>query len=326
MMLCVLLILPRILLVEACPEIDYSPCNNNEEITCWGGYDANGCSLQSSCIPRYNGMTGDDGAECENNCHCDGSKGQVYCPLPSNNGCQTGYCAHPQRARWSDYASFPLVDCPARCDTRCKDDEMYCDNGYDCNGCHLGNHCAKSNGDCPARCSPTCNYKIGEQRCDNGYDENGCWMGAHCASECPSDCPPITTVECGYDEMKCGGVLGGLDGNGCIMAESCIPRTNGTGDDGHECWSRCPIFCDPDDGKTYCEYPSYNGCYYGGYCAVSKVTGRNGKRCTGVCTPNCDYQAGYKYMYSKGYDDNGCWLGFRCEVDFSPGVNILSKI
>ena len=163
-------------------------------------------------------------------------------------------------------------------------------------------------------CSPICNYKIGELRCDNGYDDNGCWMGAHCAFECPSDCPPVKTIECRSEETKCGGVDRGVDTNGCIQAESCILSVNGTGDDGYGCYNPCPFSCDVENGQTYCENESYNGCPKVGYCSESKMRGKNGERCPGFCRVWCDWRRRGEVTCNKGYDDNGCWLGMYCAI------------
>ena len=150
---------PTLLLVQGCPDIERVECNYNETRKCWGGYDENGCELSSRCIPMYNGMIGTDGTECFSSCPCDETKGQVYCPFSSYNGCEYGTCAYPNG------------DCPARCRYPCNSDEVTCNNGIDCGGCWMGNRCMKSNGACPVMCSIACKYEIGEQWCDHGYDE-----------------------------------------------------------------------------------------------------------------------------------------------------------
>ena len=296
-------ILPLILLVQGCPDIERAECNYNETRRCGGGYDENGCELSSRCIPMYNGMIGTDGTECFSSCPCDETKGQVYCPFSSYNGCESGTCAYPNG------------DCPARCSYPCNSDEVACNNGIDCGGCWMGYRCMKSNSACPVTCSIACKYEIGEQWCDHGYDENGCWMGNHCASKCPSDCPPVTTVQCNSDETKCGGIRGGLDANGCKMAETCISWMNGVGYDGYDCPNSCPIFCDRNEGQTYCEWPSYNGCPRIGYCAYSQTRGIDGKPCPGICQTRCEGAGAMNC--NSGYDANGCWLGFYCSTNCS---------
>ena len=159
-------------------------------------------------------------------------------------------------------------------------------------------------GDCPATCKANCNYEAGEQSCDNGVDDNGCWMGNHCAMECPVVCPPMTHVTCSTDELVCGG---GLDSNGCEMPEICMPMKSGTGDDGQDCWSTCPVTCDYDDGQIYCDGGFYNGCAAGGYCAYSYGD------CPAMCYANCDYNAGEVWC-DNGLDENGCSMGDYCST------------
>ena len=97
-----------------------------------------------------------------------------------------------------------------------------------------------------------------------------------------SDCPPVATAQCEDDKNKCGGLQGGVDENGCIITEYCIPRVNGTGKNGEACPGICPNSCDK--------------------------TGENGAGVT-----NCN----------KGYDDNGCWLGFYCCLESSYVYHIF---
>ena len=87
------------------------------------------------------------------------------------------------------------------------------------------------------------------------------------------DCPPVTTVECQDDENKCGGVHGVVDANGCKIGEYCIPRVNGTGENGEACPGICPNSCDKTGengaGVTNCNkgYDD-NGCWLGLYCCL----------------------------------------------------------
>ena len=226
---------------------------------------------------------------------CDWEAGEVSCYGGHYNGCEMqGYCM-------SSYG-----DCPAVCGTYCDYNagEMYCDNGFDTNNCWMGGYCESSWGDCPATCKANCNYEAGEQSCDNGVDDNGCWMGNHCAMECPVVCPPMTHVTCSTDELVCGG---GLDSNGCEMPEICMPMKSGTGDDGQDCWSTCPVTCDYDDGQIYCDGGFYNGCAAGGYCAYSYGD------CPAMCYANCDYNAGEMWC-DNGLDENGCSMGDYCST------------
>jgi len=225
MMLSVLLIFPLAMLANGCPEIAWPECNYEEEISCWGGLDADGCEMPGFCFPNKNGMNGTDGTECWNSCPMMCGETEVICPGEFYNGCQMG-----------DY------------------------------------------------CMPA----------DTG---------------CPTVCPPTTGVECGTDEMMCGG---GIDSaTGCEMPGHCIPMTMGNGTDGQACWSSCPAMCDYDAGQMYCDGGFYNGCPMGGYCAWPYGD------CPAMCGAHCDYDAGEHYC-DMGTDDNGCWMGNFCSTEECP--------
>merc|ERR1712226_29743 len=225
MMLSVLLIFPLAMLANGCPEQVWPECNWEEELSCWGGLDAEGCEMPHYCFPNKNGMTGDDGTDC-----------------------------------WST------------CPMMCGETEVICP-GEPYNGCPMGDFCA------PA---------------DVG---------------CPTVRPPATGVECGTDEMMCGG---GIDtATGCEMPGHCIPSTMGNGTDGNPCWSSCPAMCDYAAGQMYCDGGFYNGCPMGGYCAWPYGD------CPAMCGAHCDYDAGEHYC-DMGTDDNGCWMGNFCSTEECP--------
>ena len=144
MMLSVLLILPLTLLVNGCPEMVWPECNWDEEISCWGGYDADGCEMPSVCVPNHNGINGTDGTKCWSNCPMMCDETEVFCPGELYNGCPMG-----------DYCMPSDVGCPTVCppttDVQCGPDEFYCDMGYD-NGCWMGSFCFTE--ECPAGTSP----------------------------------------------------------------------------------------------------------------------------------------------------------------------------
>ena len=70
-----------------------------------------------------------------------------------------------------------------------------------------------------------------------------------------------------------------------------------------------------------------NGCKIGEYC-IPRVngTGHDGEPCPGICPNSCDKTgengAGVTNC-NKGYDDNGCWLGFYCCLDSSYVYHIF---
>jgi len=230
-MLSVFLIFPLAMLANGCPELVWPECNWEEEFTCWGGHDAEGCEMPSFCVPNHSNITGDDGTKCWSNCPMTCAETDVFCP-----------------------------------------GELY-------NGCPMGDYCM------PA---------------DVG---------------CPTVCPPTTGVECGTDEMMCGG---GIDtATGCEMPGHCIPMTMGHGTDGHVCYNSCPVTCDYDAGQMYCDGGSYYGCQMGGYCAWP-YEGPNGE-CTAICPATCDYDAGELYC-DMGVDDKGCWMGNYCSTEECPAV------
>merc|ERR1712018_618665 len=134
-MLSVLLILPLSLLVNGCPEVVWPECNWETEMSCWGGYDADGCEMPGYCFPNHNGITGDDGTECWSSCPMTCGATEVLCPGDLYNGCPMGdYCMPAD-------AGCPTV-CPPTTGVNCTSDEMMCGGGIDpATGCEMPGHC-----------------------------------------------------------------------------------------------------------------------------------------------------------------------------------------
>merc|ERR1712072_176275 len=174
MMLSVLLILPLTLLVNGCPEVVWPECNWEEELSCWGRIDAEGCEMPSYCFPNKNGMTGDDGTECWSSCPMTCGEDEVFCPGEFYNGC-------------------PTV-CPPVTGVECGPDEMMCGGIDHVTGCEMPGTCipmtigtGDDGQDCWSSCPAMCNYDAGEFFCDMGTDDNGCWLGNFCSTaECPT--------------------------------------------------------------------------------------------------------------------------------------------
>ena len=72
-----------------------------------------------------------------------------------------------------------------------------------------------------------------------------------------SACPEMAPVECGADEFNCPG---GMDAEGCMMPDLCVPSKGPMGFDGvTECPSNCPATCGAEE--LWCPGPmDTNGC------------------------------------------------------------------
>ena len=219
MMLSVLLIFPLAMLANGCPEQVWPECNWEEELSCWGGLDAEGCEMPHYCFPNKNGMTGDDGTDCWSTCPMMCGETEVICPGEFYNGCQMmDYCMPAD-------TGCPTV-CPPTTGANCTSDEMMCGGGIDpATGCEMPGHCIPStmgNGTdgnpCWSSCPAMCDYAAGQMYCDGGF-YNGCPMGGYCAWPY-GDCPAMCGAHCDYDagEHYCDM---GTDDNGCWMGNFC---------------------------------------------------------------------------------------------------------
>merc|ERR1711937_643887 len=68
-----------------------------DEMSCYGGMDANGCMLPGMCMPMY--TTGSDGVtQCYSHCPLECGTESLSCPGPIDaNGCQM-----PGTCEWKD--------------------------------------------------------------------------------------------------------------------------------------------------------------------------------------------------------------------------------
>ena len=53
--------------------------------------------------------------------------------------------------------------------------------------CMFATYNEKTGGICPGFCPVNCDYDAGELWCDKGFDKDGCYLGAYCATECAKD-------------------------------------------------------------------------------------------------------------------------------------------
>ena len=59
-----------------------------EDMSCWGGKDANDCTMPDYCIPMKGGPLDNDGMECPVQCPVQCHVDDVYCPSGHDfNGC-----------------------------------------------------------------------------------------------------------------------------------------------------------------------------------------------------------------------------------------------
>ena len=78
----------------------------------------------------------------------------------------------------------------------------------------------------------------------------------------PPTCPEIPPSECGPESMICPG---GMDSNGCMMPDMCIPAMGSLGPDGYMCPALCPTMCGPEDMACPGGMDS-NGCWMPDMC------------------------------------------------------------
>lgn len=162
-----------------CPGVCPVTCGEGET-WCENPLDANGCSTGNSCMP--------EGMECPVTCpdvpyaECDWETEFNCWGGEDANGCQMAdYCVpHYSGAMGTDgQPCWSYCDASASC---LSEGAVLCDNGYDYNGCWMGNSCNKPWDHCPAVCYEYCSGDM--QWCDYGYDDMGCHLGNYCAPEC----------------------------------------------------------------------------------------------------------------------------------------------
>merc|ERR1719277_713944 len=176
-----------------CPE----PCGKGM-MSCYGGWDANGCELPDTCVEQHPGGNESCWGHCPVACGPD----EITCPggIDSWSGCPMGdWCM------WKD----PLSTCDVQCPMTCGKGMMHCHGGWDANGCELPGTCVEmhpgGNESCWGRCPATCGPE--EITCPGGIDSwTGCPMGDWCmwkdpSSTCDVQCP----VSCGKGMMHCHG-------------------------------------------------------------------------------------------------------------------------
>merc|ERR1712156_625062 len=108
--------------------------------------------------------------------------------------------------------------------------------------------------DCPVVTPIVCGPD--DMTCGGGVDANGCPIVDTCMGGATDVCPAVCPVPCPADHMHCGG---GMDPNGCPMPDTCMPMTGPIGNDGNACPVACPIVCAP--GTMICPGGiDHNGC------------------------------------------------------------------
>merc|ERR1712223_1287726 len=114
------------------------------------------------------------------------------------------------------------------------------------------------------------------------------------------DCPVVTPIVCGPDDMTCGG---GVDAAGCQMPDICIPMTGPIGNDGNACPSACPPICAV--GDMVCPGGiDHNGCQMPDTCAPGA---------TAECPATCPVHCPADHMHcGGGMDMNGCKMPDTC--------------
>ena len=100
----------------------------------------------------------------------------------------------------------------------------------------------------------------------------------------PPICPEIAPSECGPESMTCPG---GMDSNGCMMPDMCMPMMGPLGLDGNECPAFCPANCGPENIICSGGMDS-NGCKMPDMCIPSKgPPDFHGNQCPALCPANC---------------------------------------
>ena len=173
--------------------------------------------------------------------------------------------------------------CPFICPPDCKDNELMCPGGTDCDGCRENDHCIQkdmnSNGElCPGFCPFECPEDT--VRCPVPDDSvTGCAREPECIPKQKNirnnDCADqeVCAAVCADTEILC---TGRKDEQGCKEADTCEPRY--TSKNGDLCPGTCPARnCGPDEilckGQEDC-----NGCKTADYC-VTKAKDINGDYC-----------------------------------------------
>ena len=114
-------------------------------------------------------------------------------------------------------------------------------------------------------------------------------------------CPEIESPDC--DGAYTRGCSGGLDANGCQVANYCIPQTVTSLEIPNKiCVNHCPVTC--GETEVFCPGAVIEGCPLPGYCAVE---------CPAVCPPITGVECGAdEMMCAGGVDDNGCEMPGTC--------------
>jgi len=252
-----------------CPSVCSTYCAE-DEMWCDNGEDDNGCWAGNWCMPNPDG--------------------DAMCPTPPTQcpDIEPIECGEGEIQCWGgmDCEGCPMMDYCTMAEWDMGDGVM-----------------------CPGQCEPMCMQN--DTWCDNGYDANGCWMGAWCmynpdgTEECPPpavQCAELETVECSEGEMSC---WGGEDENHCPYADYCISSTYEL-EDGTECWNTCEMPCGATD--LWCDNGyDHNGCWMGSHCLPTENTWDD---CPVFCPTNCDWTT--EMWCDSGMDENGCWMGNYC--------------
>ena len=217
---------------------------NNDQMSCFGGYDSQGCPLADTCMDW--GYDMGDGMFCHNYCPPTCHDGDMVCPgwKDSQTGCQMepDMCMPSTHYGYGwDPATGEFTDCMAFCPKYCNNDEMMCPGGYDSQGCPKEDTCMS-----------------------HGYEMAD---GSFCYNYCPAACHE--------GEMVCPGWVGD---NGCQMEpDNCMPSTwHGYGWDSAkgesvDCAAFCPVYCDWTNGEHLCHggYDGF-GCEMQGWCSTEE--------------------------------------------------------
>ena len=201
---------------------DCTECGE-DEIACYG-MDPEACP---TCIPTLDGSLDNWGNPCWNTCPMTCHEGDQVCGAGVDpwNGCNN--------PGWCEPAMDPVTECPFHCPIACAETEMQCFGGMDANGCMMPDMCVPSKdgstdkwgnpcwNSCPTLCQE------GEQVCGAGVDPwTGCNNPGWCAPTMAGDCPHHCPMNCGPEEISC---WGGVDANGCMMPDYCVPMTQQCG-------------------------------------------------------------------------------------------------
>ena len=167
------------------------------EWRCPGYWDWNtGCQLGADyCVPNeqynYNNYAASLGAPevCAGYCspQCNWPE-EISC-WDNTDGCGYSYCQGNSNSTYQE----PLMrmngngngTCYDVCPTMCSQFDLACDNGYDENGCWMGEYCIPvatnngDNGECFGVCYTPCDWAAGETSCPS-FTDDGCFAGNTC--------------------------------------------------------------------------------------------------------------------------------------------------